>query len=87
MAKAIITMSDTLRLRTIAEGIETWEQSITLQGLGCELGQGYRFAKPLPSGEMDDFLQTANKANHERILSEQLPQIIQTIDESSHLVS
>jgi diguanylate cyclase (GGDEF)-like protein/PAS domain S-box-containing protein len=59
VARAIITMSDTLHLKTIAEGIESLGQSTELQNLGCELGQGFHFAKPLPASEMNDFLRLA----------------------------
>lgn len=56
VARAIITMSDTLHLRTIAEGIENLGQQTELQNLGCELGQGFHFAKPLPAADMNEFL-------------------------------
>lgn len=56
VAKAIITMSDTLKLRTIAEGIEDPGQRTELKTLGCEFGQGFHFAKPLRTSEMDEFL-------------------------------
>jgi len=56
VARAIITMGDTLHLRTVAEGIETPEQTATLQSLGCELGQGYHFARPLNIEDMNTFL-------------------------------
>ena len=56
MARAIISMSETLHLGTIAEGIESSEQIVMLQGLGCEMGQGYHFAKPLNVLEMSNFL-------------------------------
>ncbi|MEP6944534.1 MAG: EAL domain-containing protein [Acidobacteriota bacterium] len=59
VARAIITMSDTLHMRTIAEGVETPDQTATLKKLGCEYGQGYLFAKPLPKKEMALFLQKA----------------------------
>lgn len=59
VARAIITMGDTLQLRTIAEGIETPEQISELQNLGCELGQGYHFAKPLDKDSMSTFLREA----------------------------
>ena len=35
-----------------AEGIETTQQAETLLGLGCRLGQGYLFARPMPAIEM-----------------------------------
>ena len=59
VAQAIITLSDTLRLKTIAEGIETPEQIAALQRLGCKLGQGFHFAKPLDPIDMGDFLRLA----------------------------
>src|SRR6185503_18789068 len=59
VARAIITMSATLNLKTIAEGIETPGQQTELQNLGCELGQGYHFAKPLRAADMDKFLKNA----------------------------
>lgn len=60
MARAIIMMSDTLRLKTIAEGIEHPEQIIALQNLGCESGQGFHYAKPLTKEDMNEFLLRAN---------------------------
>ena len=56
VAKAIIMMSDSLNLKTIAEGIEHPEQIDTLQNLGCKLGQGFYFSKPLSKNDMDEFL-------------------------------
>lgn len=56
VANAIITMSETLNLKTIAEGIESLGQKAVLQNLGCELGQGYHFAKPLRAKDMAEFL-------------------------------
>jgi diguanylate cyclase (GGDEF)-like protein/PAS domain S-box-containing protein len=57
VTRAILTMSSTLHLTTIAEGIETPEQISSLQTMGCEMGQGYHFAKPLTKEDMDVFLQ------------------------------
>ena len=49
-------MSDTLQLRTIAEGIEEMQQKNILLNIGCEFGQGYHFAKPLNETEMSELL-------------------------------
>jgi EAL domain-containing protein (putative c-di-GMP-specific phosphodiesterase class I) len=58
VARAIIMMGDSLNLKTIAEGIERPEQIKALQNLGCEAGQGFHFAKPLTTDEMEVFLDT-----------------------------
>lgn len=60
VARAIITMSEALQLKTVAEGIENPEQILELQKLGCELGQGYHFAKPLSDEDMENFLNDLN---------------------------
>ena len=59
VAKAIITMGETLHLKTIAEGIESVGQQVALQDLGCELGQGFHFAKPLRATDMNEFLRAS----------------------------
>jgi diguanylate cyclase (GGDEF)-like protein/PAS domain S-box-containing protein len=56
LARAIIGIGSTLKLTTLAEGIEMAEQRAGLVSLGCELGQGYYFARPLPSEGIDAIL-------------------------------
>lgn len=40
-------------------GVETEEEEAQLRDLGCELGQGYYFAKPLPRAQAEDFVRHA----------------------------
>ncbi|MGA1932474.1 EAL domain-containing protein [Arcobacter sp. YIC-464] len=47
ISKAIIALSKSLGYKTVAEGIEYPEQEDTLADLGCEIGQGYFYSKPL----------------------------------------
>lgn len=47
--EAIIALSHTLGLLVIAEGVETVQQADRLRALGCNLAQGYYFARPLPA--------------------------------------
>lgn len=47
IVQAIITLAHNLGMVAIAEGIETPQQLLQLQELGCDFGQGYYFAKPL----------------------------------------
>ncbi|MGA7594679.1 MAG: EAL domain-containing protein [Gallionella sp.] len=53
---AIISMSKSLGLQTIAEGVETAEQLAYLREQGCNEVQGYYFSKPLASDQMEAFL-------------------------------
>ena len=52
LARAIVQLGRTLRLSTIAEGIETAGQLAELAAAGCEYGQGYYFAQPVPAEEL-----------------------------------
>ena len=52
IARTIIAMAQTLKLSTVAEGVETAEQLELLEAMGCDQIQGYYFSRPLPA---DDF--------------------------------
>ena len=56
VTRAIVQLSATLGLRTIAEGIETAEQHARLTELGCEWGQGFFFARPVPQQDVRDLV-------------------------------
>ena len=56
LARTIIELGASLGLRTVAEGIEGAPELAQLQRLGCELGQGYLFARPLTSSQATDWL-------------------------------
>jgi diguanylate cyclase (GGDEF)-like protein/PAS domain S-box-containing protein len=49
---AVIGLGQSLGLTTVAEGIETSEQSEMMRWLGCELGQGWLYGKPVASGDL-----------------------------------
>ncbi|HEV2769050.1 MAG TPA: EAL domain-containing protein [Solirubrobacteraceae bacterium] len=48
-----ISLAHALEAATVAEGVETAAQAATLRELGCELAQGYLFARPKPRDELD----------------------------------
>jgi EAL domain-containing protein (putative c-di-GMP-specific phosphodiesterase class I) len=58
MLETIIEMAHRFGLTTIAEGIETAHEAHKLQGIGCQIGQGYLFAKPMPK---DEFIATISR--------------------------
>ena len=47
VAELVLRLADALGLDVVAEGIETPEQAARLHTLGCRLGQGYHYARPL----------------------------------------
>tara|TARA_R110000868_G_scaffold250693_3_gene507396 strand:- start:124847 stop:126565 length:1719 start_codon:yes stop_codon:yes gene_type:complete len=51
---ALIILAEKLGLEVIGEGIENIEQLQLLQGLGCRLGQGYFYSKPICGDEIED---------------------------------
>ncbi|MEV4782261.1 EAL domain-containing protein [Burkholderia sp. LMU1-1-1.1] len=58
LSGAIIVMAHKLGLKVIAEGVETPEQRELLAAAGCDYGQGYLFAKPMPAEQFDAFLKS-----------------------------
>jgi len=54
IVKSIILIANELGYKTIAEGIENIEQEKLLQKLGCDIGQGYYFSKPITLNEIVD---------------------------------
>ncbi len=54
---AILRLADSLRIITVAEGIEEEAQARSLRELGCELGQGYIFSEPLTAEDARSFLE------------------------------
>ena len=56
MIEITLDISHSLSVPMIAEGVETEEQMLTLRKLGCDIVQGYYFARPMPADEFRAFL-------------------------------
>lgn len=61
---SVINMSKKLGMHTLAEGVETKEQVSFLKNIGCEIIQGYYYAKPMSSEELLEYL-SKNKVESE----------------------
>lgn len=53
---SLVRMAKKLGMHTIAEGIETKEQGDFLRSVGCEYGQGYYYARPMPADAFTNLL-------------------------------
>ena len=60
IVEAIIVMAHKLNMKVIAEGVETAQQRDILATAGCDYGQGYLFARPMPATQFDEFLSQSN---------------------------
>ena len=56
IVSAVVDLAANLGLRSIAEGIETTDQLRRLRELGCDQGQGFLFARPLPPNDVSPAL-------------------------------
>lgn len=58
LCEAIIAMAHKLKIKVVAEGIETAEQLSIMTDMGCDFGQGYFIARPMPATDFEKSLQS-----------------------------
>ena len=56
LLEAMIHLSSSFDVPTIAEGVETAEQVFTLKTMGCDIIQGFYFSRPLPADEFEKYI-------------------------------
>ncbi len=52
LVEGVIAMARTMGLSVVAEGIEDWSTAALIRDMGCDLGQGFLFARPVPLAEL-----------------------------------
>ncbi|EKV27727.1 diguanylate cyclase [Caenispirillum salinarum AK4] len=63
---AIVALARSLDMRVVAEGIEEESVAKTCQQLGCHIGQGYFFARPMPGAEITALLKAATSISQKK---------------------
>jgi PAS domain S-box-containing protein len=66
---AVISMARSLKLRVVAEGVETSEQLAFLRAHDCDEAQGYYFSRPVPPAEFAELLRTGISLPLDRMTS------------------
>jgi EAL domain-containing protein (putative c-di-GMP-specific phosphodiesterase class I) len=56
IARMVIELAHTLGMEVIAEGVESEKQARLLREMGCDMAQGFYFAKPLPPKRSQSYL-------------------------------
>ncbi len=55
---SLIDIGRSLNIKVVAEGVETFEQADILRGLGCDILQGYAFARPMTSEALQEMMRS-----------------------------
>ncbi|MCU1300498.1 MAG: hypothetical protein JWQ87_782 [Candidatus Sulfotelmatobacter sp.] len=63
IVRIIVMLAHGLRLKVVAEGVETQAQADLLTDIGCELAQGYLYSKPVPAETIEQLLSNAANAS------------------------
>jgi EAL domain-containing protein (putative c-di-GMP-specific phosphodiesterase class I) len=55
---AVVTLAHAIGMTVVAEGVEEQQQQTAITKLGCDMAQGYLFARPMPADAVVDCLRT-----------------------------
>ena len=87
ITKAVITLAHNLKLKVIAEGVETEGQLSLLLANHCDEIQGYYFSPPVPAAEMEKILANRNLLPPLRLPSAQRQRTILLVDDEENILA
>ena len=73
LCEVFVELAKRFGLKTVAEGIESTHESHKLQALGCDVGQGYLFAKPMPKAQLIGLMRRRLMAKPAGATGQQMP--------------
>jgi EAL domain-containing protein (putative c-di-GMP-specific phosphodiesterase class I) len=56
LARTVVRLGQSLQLQTVAEGVEDSTQFLALRRMGCDIGQGFYFGRPMESEDLERLL-------------------------------
>lgn len=63
LVASIVDIGKSMDIEIVAEGVETMEHAAILRDLGCDILQGYAFAKPMAREALEEFIASTTPAN------------------------
>jgi len=67
LVRGAIELGHSLGMSVVAEGVESAGHATTLRGLGCDVAQGYHYARPLPPAEFAEWARSARRSLEEEV--------------------
>jgi diguanylate cyclase (GGDEF)-like protein/PAS domain S-box-containing protein len=86
VSQAIISMSHSLNLKTVAEGVETLEQQEFLRARQCDEMQGFYFSRAVPEQEMEQMLRDGVKLTQTQPELPREERVLLLVDDDNHVL-
>jgi len=67
LIRAIVSLGESMSLKTVGEGIESAQQAMHLRALGCDYGQGFLYGMPMLSGELETYVKRSRRTQSSRV--------------------
>lgn len=87
ITRAVITMAHQLKLKVIAEGVETEGQLALLVANHCDEIQGYYFSRPIPAGDMETMLREKRSLPEELLRAKKRQRTILLVDDEENILA
>lgn len=87
ITRAVITMAHSLKLKVVAEGVETDGQLSLLIANQCDEIQGYLFSPPLPAAAAAGLLEMRKRLSEEQLRSQQRQRVLLLVDDEENILA
>lgn len=67
LISALVGLGQALTIEIVVEGVESEADAATLESLGCDIGQGYHFSRPMPEPALKAWIDNRSQLSHPRV--------------------